>query len=51
MNVKNRKKILQLEDRLIDLMETIIKYEDIPSIYFDIQIKEILIELERLEGV
>lgn len=47
---KNLKKIIELEERLIDLLETVSMYNEIPSIYFDIQINEILSELEELEG-
>jgi len=47
MNAKNRKKILWLEERLVNLLVITVKYEDIPPILLDIQINEILIELEK----
>ena len=47
---KNLKKIVELEEKLIDLLEIVPMYDGIPSIYFDIQMNEILSELEELEG-
>lgn len=50
MNKKNLKKIVELEERLMDLLEIVSIYDGIPTIYFDIQINEILSELEELDG-
>ncbi len=50
MNVKNRKKILWLEERLMNLLVITVEYQDIPPIFLDIQINEVLIELEKLQG-
>jgi len=51
MKKKNQQKIIQLEERLMELIDVSSMYEDLPSIYFDIQINEILIELENLGDI
>ena len=51
MKKKPHKKTIRLEERLMDLIEVRSMYEDLPSIYFDIQINEILIELENIRDI
>ena len=51
LDQKNQKKIIQLKERLIDLIEITSMYESLPSFYFNKQINEILIELEDMEEV
>lgn len=45
----NKAKILKLEDSLMDLIETSSDYDDIPVIFFDIEIIKILDKIEYLE--
>lgn len=44
-------RILELEDKLMDLIEISIKYENIPIPVFEFEISTILKEIEYLENL
>ena len=44
-------RILELEDKLMDLIEISIKYENIPVPVFEFEISHILKEIEYLENL
>ena len=46
-----RTKILELEDKLMDIIEISNKYENIPVPVFEFEINEILREIEYLESL
>ena len=46
-----RIRILELEDKLMDLIEISIKYENIPVPVFELEIDVILKEIEYLENL
>ncbi len=45
-----RAHILDLEERLMDMIEVSSKYEELPLIAFELEIYEILRHLDRLEA-
>ena len=42
--------IIDLEERLMDMIEISSKYDELPVIAFELEINEILRQLERLEA-
>ena len=45
-----RANIIDLEERLMDMIEVSSKYEELPFIAFELEIYEILRQLDRLEA-